>query len=790
MNKYRKLTIYLIFLGMISILVGVSYSFFNYTRTGSTNNFSVGRISFRSKNEETINLTNLFPIDPLNATDMADPTKVGTYSIGIEGDTDYVDGIEYLVSVVDSNINLLPINIDISVSNGLGTNNDNYFTARESKNANIYKRLVGNEIVGDQVLLVGYIKPNSVLGTSEGVDGTITITAYLDKNKILVSDTYDGTESDNMGTTNAMAEGKTVLTTTEWNSLSANGVSFKVRIEANEGLWVTGTLEEIMSRTAVMDNINSTYVNNSTPGIDFGAVSSDTNGKGVYIRAGTENDEYPIMYYRGDIDDNNVLFGNYCWKEVRTTDTGGVKLLYNGEANSYLQYENNTVMSDTNINYTNDTTYPYTYDSNTKKWTSGNVGVDNSTSTFIFSVIENGYYSINYTVSTEPYDRLLIYKNGVIIRNSYGERTNTLNLGNLSTTDEIKVVLSKDNIEAIGTDNVSFEIVRNDGNSIAITNCNDKIYEVLYNYSKYTSSVNSSDYQSLAYIGYMYGEVYNTNYTDWTSNARFGSGFAWDGTNYTLVDDTVTTPDATHHYSCNVITENGTCNSIRYVVSKWNNKNWYITLSNGDGIEEAIDKMLVNETDSSVKINVDTWYENSMLNLTNRLEDTIWCNDRSILYYGGWSPTGDISSHFENFDMFFGPYERSDYASPHSNVKNQYSLECVNKKDSFTVNNDRGNKALTYPTALITSDEMVLAGGLTHTYSSTYIFEFEAYWSMSPAFFDLSQPFVFAYAYHDVYSIVTYSNNEYHGVRPMISIKPGQLISKGTGTEADPYVIE
>ena len=79
-----------------------------------------------------------------------------------------------------------------------------------------------------------------------------------------------------------------------------------------------------------MDNIQSEFVSAST-GIDFGAISSDTNGKGVYMRAGTENDAYPIVYYRGAVDNNNVVFNNKCWKAVRTTDTGGVKLIYNGE---------------------------------------------------------------------------------------------------------------------------------------------------------------------------------------------------------------------------------------------------------------------------------------------------------------------------------------------------------------------------------------------------------------------------------------------------------------------------
>ena len=269
---------------LVLALVTTTYAFFNYTRTGTANTIRVGRISFVSKNEETITLNNLFPIDPSNTTDMNDNTKVGTYSIDIKGDTDYVDGIEYLVSAVDANIytsegQIVPITLDFTVTD-LGDPSTNYFTVRESTNASIYKKLVGDTLVGDQMLLVGFIKPNTTSGTAEGVDGKITIKAYLDKNKILISDTYDGTESDNMGTPNSMAQGKTVLTTTEWNSLQSSGVSFKVKVEANEGIWVNGSLEEIMRKDAVMDNVSSTYVSAST-GINFGTVSSDTNGKGV-----------------------------------------------------------------------------------------------------------------------------------------------------------------------------------------------------------------------------------------------------------------------------------------------------------------------------------------------------------------------------------------------------------------------------------------------------------------------------------------------------------------------------
>ena len=142
---------------------------------------------------------------------MNDSTKVGTYQIEIVGDTDYDNGLEYLVSIVDTNISTstgknLPISIDVTVNN-LGTQEVNYFAEREDMDTTIFKKLIGGTIVGDQMVLVGYIKPNSNNGTIEGVNGSITIKAYLDQNNIAISDTYDGTESDNTGTTNHWVSG-------------------------------------------------------------------------------------------------------------------------------------------------------------------------------------------------------------------------------------------------------------------------------------------------------------------------------------------------------------------------------------------------------------------------------------------------------------------------------------------------------------------------------------------------------------------------------------------------------
>ncbi len=88
-------------------------------------------------------------------------------------------------------------------------------------------------------------------------------------------------------------------------------------------------LYDSIKEQASPDNIRSDKVKSDT-GINFKNDASATNGQGVYMVASTESTKYPIYYYRGDVTNNNVLFADFCWQIVRTTETGGIKLIYNG----------------------------------------------------------------------------------------------------------------------------------------------------------------------------------------------------------------------------------------------------------------------------------------------------------------------------------------------------------------------------------------------------------------------------------------------------------------------------
>ena len=71
--------------------------------------------------------------------------------------------------------------------------------------------------------------------------------------------------------------------------------------------------------------------NDKALGIDYSKVNSKTNGEGVYLFDETKNDKNPVYFYRGTHNlNNNLLYANICWKIVRTTETGGVRIIYNG----------------------------------------------------------------------------------------------------------------------------------------------------------------------------------------------------------------------------------------------------------------------------------------------------------------------------------------------------------------------------------------------------------------------------------------------------------------------------
>lgn len=68
----------------------------------------------------------------------------------------------------------------------------------------------------------------------------------------------------------------------------------------------------------------------------------DQSGVFQYTGEGSNNYANPVYFERGSVNNNNIIFGGFCWYAMRTTETGGVKLLYNGtpNENGYCRFIN------------------------------------------------------------------------------------------------------------------------------------------------------------------------------------------------------------------------------------------------------------------------------------------------------------------------------------------------------------------------------------------------------------------------------------------------------------------
>ncbi|MDD5865839.1 MAG: hypothetical protein PUD07_05110 [bacterium] len=493
----------------------------------------------------------------------------------------------------------------------------------------------------------------------------------------------------------------------------------------------------------------------------------------LYDGEGSDSYANPVYYYNGAVQDNNVYFADLCWKMVRTTDTGGVKLIYNGTPKTITKPI--PIEESQYLNVSNDANYPYTFDSTNKTWTSTNK-TNSATGTITFTVAEAGDYFLSYTVSSEAnWDKAIFYKDGTTLGTYSGEASGSITLDGLTTSNVIKVEYTKDSSGAIGSDNVVFSLDKPSGNSYLTCNNTGTDSQIG------TSSFNGS-YDSLAYVGYMY----NTEYTSSSktrsqlSNIVFGNSFTYSGGTYTLADTmTVATWSSgyntinNNHYTC--FTTGTTCPSLYYVHYADSSNAYYITLTGGKSVSDALNEMLyvgdVNKTNSIIKTYIETWYENNMTAYTSSLEDTTYCNDRSIINLNGWNPNGGSTTGYLQF----------------KNYNDNYSLVCGSVTDQFRVGNTKA--PLKYPVGLLTAPEVLLAYKDAN-YSTYYLNTEQIYWLGSPSYFINKNSNAYVRLVSSSGNLSNNYVNDSIGVRPSVSLKPGTEYISGNGSYTSPFLIE
>ena len=215
-----------------------------------------------------------------------------------------------------------------------------------------------------------------------------------------------------------------------------------------------------------------------------------------------------------------------------------------------------------------------------------------------------------------------------------------------------------------------------------------------------------------------------------------------------------------------------------------NDDNAYVGYMYGTPNSTTYEETHANIHDSIVKQEVDKWYEENLIKFSEYLDiDSGFCGDRStstvLTSMNGLGGYGKTLT-------YYGEYIRN-YQT------RQPTLICQNKNDYYTVKESvNGNKALTYPIALITSDEVNLAGSngqLGVVNDQFYLYSGQPYWTMSPYWYNGygqigSHEFYLYWNGLFGYGITTAQN----GIRPVINLKANTMLS-GNGTKTNPYKI-
>ena len=580
----------------------------------------------------------------------------------------------------------------------------------------------------------------------------------------------------------------------------------------------------------------------------------------LYEGEGADTYANPVYYYKGNVQNNNVLFAGFCWKIVRTTETGGVKIVYNGVQKDVI---NTDTLNENDYTITsNDASFPFTFNNTKNVWE--NTNTENYSSGSIkFRVNDSGNYYLSFSeTSAGAGDYIAVKKNDTSITSiiydnnggNSGKPITDIYLENVTESDLIEISYARDqgtstsirfNLKKVidvsykscnntGTDSqIGTSAFSNDSNSPAYVGY---MHNIVYPYSskaiinsayfsgtkaygdgvtyasnKYTLtnattlSVSSSNISTLVgkytcnssstigtctkawyIVGYSGTSIYYYSLSggdlDGTDNDQdyvFGSSFTYANGTYTLTGTATINSDNwtsqnsnvnTHHYTC--LSSGTTCSSIYYVYYIKKDIPYYITLTGGKSVNDALNEMLyaddVNKNDSTIKAYIDSWYESNIKDkYDNKLEDTVFCNDRSMSNESsnGWNPDGGSIStdlQFKNFYM----------SNP--------SLVCTNDTDRFSMSNPKAK--LSYPIGLLSVPELSLAG-----YGSNHYFNNGQYvWLASPNQFYYDNASVGA-----VGSSGRNRSNVYIslGVRPSVSLKPKTYFSSGDGSFTNPFVI-
>ena len=295
----------------------------------------------------------------------------------------------------------------------------------------------------------------------------------------------------------------------------------------------------------------------------------------------------------------------------------------------------------------------------------------------------------------------------------------------------------------------------------------------------------NSKYWDPAYVGYKYNEKFslhenneNTEYV-WLTNTRkynFGTGYTFDTSTkkFTLTGTIKQLTWKDNHdeivtdklYSC----INTMCNVVYKIVGYSNDTTMIVQpiSYSSDSYADAV----INNTNSTIKNTLDTWYKNNLVNYISYLADETFCNDRKL---------NSGNEYLINSSIVYNSYYRL-------YIKKNPILKCMQENDKFRVSNT--NAKLYYPISLITADEVAMAGAIWNTANNNYyLYNGEYFWTLSPSHFSPKYTHADNWSVDSSGRIIWNITTYLMGARPVINLKPDVTILSGDGTSIAPYKI-
>ena len=201
------------------------------------------------------------------------------------------------------------------------------------------------------------------------------------------------------------------------------------------------------------------------------------------------------------------------------------------------------------------------------------------------------------------------------------------------------------------------------------------------------------------------------------------------------------------------------------------NDNAYVGFKYGTPGSSTYEATHANTNKSTILTNLETWYNNNLTAYESVIDNSVWCNDKSMT-------SGNLG--YRSNSTKYGAYNRLVGASGSAGGTGP-SLKCNGELSK--INSKVG---------LITADELALAGQAYKKLNTTTYLQENAtdawWWTLSPSNFYSSDAYVWCVrgSYDD---LDTYNVGNPSGVRPSISLKSTTNVT-GNGTSEDPYVVE